>query len=124
MPAPEELARHALEIVGGVADDPEGRYLLRVRFYEKYGFSELTDLGGAGYGNSELAFLRWEIDRGVLQPLPSGSKWWRAVNSMLCFDAELASLIHEDGRRVKAPPGAQRWLDYIDKPGERTWYQA
>src|SRR4051812_1622789 len=116
MPDLDSLAKQALATVGAVADDPEARYQLRVRFYDKYGFPELADLGGAGYGNSELAFLRWEVDRGVLAPLPKGSAWWRGVNSSLCFDTELAALIHESGRAVAAPPGAQRWLDYIERP--------
>lgn len=124
MPGVDDLARQALAIVNQVTDDPEGRYLLRERFYDKYGFPDLAGLDRAGYGNSELAFLRWEIERGVLQPLPTGSQWWRSVNAMLCFDAELAALIHESGLDIAAPPGAQRWLDYINKPNERTWYQA
>ena len=53
----DELTAQARRIVSAAADDPEARYDLRVRFYEKYGC--LPD--GAGYGNSELAFMRWEI---------------------------------------------------------------
>jgi hypothetical protein len=115
-----DLQEQAQEIVDGVDGDPEKRFQLRVRFYEKYGFLP----GGAGYGNSELAFMRWEIDRGVLAPAPGGSTWWRAVNKSLLLDAELAALIHEGGRTVAAPPGAQRWLDYIDRPDEGSWYRA
>ena len=120
----ETLARQAFQIVDGVKNDPEGRYQLRARFYDKYGFA--LD-GGAGFGNSELAFLRWEIDRGVLAPLDGsrpGSRWWRDVNSSLMFDAELAALIYESGESLGAPPGAQRWLDYIQSPSEQAWYVA
>lgn len=118
----ESLARQAFKTVEAVRDDPEARYALRVRFYDKYGFGD-----GAGYGSSELAFLRWEIARGVLAPLSAprpGSAWWRNVNSMLMFDAELAALIHESGEAIAPPPGARRWLDYIREPGERRWYLA
>lgn len=120
----EPLARQAFAIVDRVKDDPEARYQLRVRFYDKYGFA--LD-GGAGFGSSELAFMRWEIDRGVLAPLDAprpGSRWWRDVNSSLIFDAELAALIYESGESIAAPPGAQRWLDYITSPSEKTWYLA
>jgi hypothetical protein len=120
----ETLARQAFNTVGAVRDDPEARYQLRVRFYQKYGYA--LD-GSAGYGNSELAFMRWEIDRGVLAPLDAprpGSRWWREVNSMLLYDAELAALIHESDLEIAAPPGPQRWLDYIETPSEKTWYLA
>jgi hypothetical protein len=123
----ETLAKQAFATVSAVLDDPEGRYDLRVRFYEKYG-----DVigGGAGFGNSELAFMRWEIDRGVLNPLEPtngakpGSDWWRQVNASLLFDAELASLIYESGEAIAAPRDSQRWLDYIDQKNEERWYLA
>jgi hypothetical protein len=120
----ESLAQQAFQTVTAVADDPEARYGLRVRFYEKYG--RALD-GGAGFGNSELAFTRWEIERGVLAPLDAprpGSQWWRNVNGSLLFDAELAALIHESGEPVEAPPGARRWLDFIVTPSEQSWYRA
>jgi len=113
------LARQAFQTVTACSDDPEARYALRVGFYDKYGFG--------GYGNSELAFLRWEIDRGVLTPTSAarpGSAWWRAVNSSLLYDAELAALIYEANEPIDAPVNARRWLDYIRDPGERSWYLA
>jgi len=113
------LARQAFQTVSAAADDPEARYALRERFYDKYGFG--------GYGNSELAFLRWEIERGVLAPLDAhrpGSTWWRAVNASLLYDAELAALIYESGEPIAAPTNSRRWLDYIMGPGEKSWYLA
>jgi hypothetical protein len=120
----ESFAKQAFAKVTAVLNDPWGRYALRERFYEKYGYG--VD-GGPGYGNSELAFLRWEIERGVLAPLDApkpGSRWWRDVNASLIFDAELAALIYESGEAIAPPPGARRWLDYIREPGERSWYLA
>ncbi len=116
----DELTAQARRIVSAAADDPEARYDLRVRFYEKYGC--LPD--GAGYGNSELAFMRWEIARGVLAQAPRGSRWWREVNASLLFDAELAALIHESGEPVDAPLGTQRWLRYLAQPSSQSWYVA
>jgi len=119
-----KLAETARNKVTAVADDPEGRYDLRVKFYDKYGFLP----AGAGYGNSELAFMRWEIERGVLAPLSGerpGSLWWREVNASLLFDAELAALIYETASIPDdAPLGTKRWLDYLQSPTERTWYAA
>ena len=121
------LQQQAFATVSNVLDDPEARYRLRERFYEKYG-DEIA--GDAGFGNSELAFLRWEIDRGVLNPLAPpngarpGSEWWRNVNASLLYDAELAALIHESGQPYAAPPDSQRWLDYIDRKSEESWYLA
>src|SRR5215472_6591388 len=92
------LASQAFRIVDAAKNDPEARYDLRKRFYDKYGFA--ID-GSAGYGNSELAFMRWEVERGVLEPLDApkpGSPWWREINSSLLFDAELATLIYESGQ--------------------------
>ncbi|HEY2749535.1 MAG TPA: hypothetical protein VGL86_33175 [Polyangia bacterium] len=121
------LQQQAFATVSRVLDDPEGRYDLRVRFYENYG-DELA--GDAGFGNSELAFMRWEIDRGVLNPLQPqngarpGSDWWRGVNASLLYDAELAALIAESGQDYAAPADTQRWLDYIDRKTEESWYLA
>jgi hypothetical protein len=114
------LTAQARRIVSAAADDPEARYDLRVRFYEKYGY--LPE--GAGYGNSELAFMRWEISRGVLARAPRGSRWWREVNASLLFDAELAALIHESGETMDAPLGTRRWLRYLVEPCSQNWYVA
>ena len=113
------LQQQAFHTVTAASDDPEARYALRERFYDKYGYG--------GYGNSELAFLRWEIERGVLAPTSAerpGSTWWRAVNASLLYDAELAALIYESGQPLVPPVNAQRWLRYITNPGEQSWYIA
>ena len=116
----------AAERVAQVRDDPEGRYRLRVDFYRKYGFA--AD-GGAGYGTSELAFLRWEIERGVLNPIdhPSqpGSRWWRDVNEDFLLAAEQAVDIVDGGASVDSATDPVRfWLGYIHKPSRQSWYRA
>ena len=115
----------AAERVAGVRDNPEGRYQLRVNFYSKYGFSRD---GGAGFGTSELAFLRWEIDRGVLNPLDAprpGSTWWRDVNEDFLLSAEVAADV-EEGRAPAGdiPEPAGFWLRYIRNPSRQSWYRA
>lgn len=135
-----ELERKARCAVDGVADNPDGRLELRMAFYRKYGRGrELQDAGKLspqdpdsefGYGRSELDFLRWEIRRGVLNPMDGsrgapGSIWWRDVDLAFLYFGQLAALVHEAGVDGGAAPGAvQRWLDYISKPGEVAWYRA
>ena len=98
------ISAPAVQRVAEVRDDPEGRYRLRVGFYQKYGFAKD---GGAGYGASELAFLRWEIERGVLNPLDHpaqpGSRWWRDVNDDFLLAAEQAADIAEGVATIEAP---------------------
>ncbi len=118
---PPDYAREARAIVDGVAGDPQGRLRLRETFYAKYGFGE-----GAGYGTSELAFLRWEIRRGVLDEV-GGSPWWRAVNLDFLYEAQLAELLFEAGVAEDAAaeyPVAAAWLAYLRKPSPQSWYRA
>ncbi|MEZ4826527.1 MAG: hypothetical protein R3C61_09565 [Bacteroidia bacterium] len=115
--------------VEAAKDAPEERYRLREEFYHAYGYKIDAKGDQHGLGNSELAFLRWEIERGVLNPEnhPSrpGSPWWRAVNLDFIFNAELARAIHEAGLSFEELPlSVQAWLDYIRQPNEQTWYRA
>lgn len=122
----DKLTQKAEIIVAQVVNNPENRYNLRYEFYEKYGHSVIK--GSEGLGNSELAFIKWEIKRGVLNPLsatPSGSEWWRAVNSYFLYVGTLAQLIHESGEDFKdLPTPVTFWLAYINEPNECTWYRA
>ncbi len=119
----------ALAQVAAVANDPRARYALRVSFYEKFGFGVPGTCFAAGYGDSELAFLQWEIRRGVLNPITdgpgSGSPWWRAVNGAFLYYAQLARLVWE--AQIPNPQVSnevQYWLDYIARPSPESWYCA
>jgi hypothetical protein len=120
------LSQRVLNRVLPAREDPEERYHLRRSFYRRYGFG---DRKPAGYGNSELAFLRWEIDRGVLNPVDHparpGSPWWRAVNERILLDAELAAAAHEvHVSQAALPPSARRWMEYLAGPSPASWYRA
>ena len=122
----EELEKEARRIVLGVSDDPIGRYKLRYRFYQRYGYPVVK--GKEGLGNSELAFMKWEIRRGVLNPLGCehpGSPWWREVNSRFLYLSTLADLIQQSGQQFSdLPLPVNFWLEYIKAPNEMTWYEA
>jgi hypothetical protein len=122
----KKLEAHAKAIVQKVSNDPEGRYQLRYKFYQSYGDPLIKT--NEGLGNSELAFIKWEIRRGTLNPLDAkkpGSPWWRAVNSDFLFVSTWAQLIHESGETFEElPKPVHFWLDYINNPNAKTWYRA
>jgi uncharacterized protein with NAD-binding domain and iron-sulfur cluster len=98
---------------------------MREDFYKKFG-----DVPGNtyGFGTSELAFLRYEIRRGVLDPLTGdhpGSPWWRGVNSDFLYFSELAGLIFEAGLTgAEVSHEVRKWLDYLQAPSATSWYEA
>ncbi len=122
----EILKEKAKGIVLSVSDNPQGRYQLRYEFYQKYG--DPFTKGKEGLGNSELAFIDWEIRRGTLNPMNDphpGSPWWREVNSHFLYVATLAQLIKESGETFQdLPVPVNFWLDYINTPNECSWYRA
>jgi hypothetical protein len=89
------------------------------------------------YRRAATAFMRWQITRGVLNPLhpnghqpsgpvcgPPGSAWWRAVNERLLLDtAEGRAMIAHSG---SSPSNASAELAarFAKKPTARNWYQA
>jgi hypothetical protein len=91
-------------------EDPEGRSARHIPFRR-----------------AALSFMRWELERGVLNALdaqPPGSLWWRAMNERLLRDG------HEAALRTRGHAGARSsatiglWDDFIAQPTARTWYRA
>lgn len=132
-----DLEREARAVVATVADDPHGRLEMRREFYRRYGFHHLchgddalhTHGPGYGFGRSELDFMSWEIERGVLNRLDDrvccGSRWWRDVNLDFLYDGELAVLARSAGLPAATlPVGARHWGRYLESPGVVTWYRA
>jgi hypothetical protein len=125
-----DLERDARAIVDKVADDPLGRVQLRRDFYRKFGFAHHLDIPTEfGFGTSEIAFLLWEVERGVLNPLTGtttpGSAWWRNVNLEFIYYSELAALAIARGVEPSTLPApARAWIEYIAKPSPRSWYRA
>lgn len=121
-----ELVLEVQALCEKIKDDPQARYDVREAFYERYGYVEQD---GKNYGRSELAFLEWEIKRGVLNPMDDstqpGSRWWRNVNLNFIFMSELAGAMkNNDVVNPDAPMPTLKWLDYINDPTPETWYIA
>ncbi len=109
--------------MAAVRDDPEGRYLLVKSFYDEHPVP-----GPDWFGNSELDFMRWEIERGVLNSpqdrAQPGSPWWRAVNETIIRDAIEAGLLVDAGIADAMVPSVARWMDFLASPSAASWYRA
>ncbi len=123
-PREGRFAAEADAEVAAAADDPVARYRLAEGFYVCH-----PDEGWHSYGASELAFLRWEIHRGVLNglddPKTPGSPWWRNVNGALLRDAIEARLLF--GACDSAPGstlGVVAWQRFLADPHAASWYRA
>lgn len=117
-----EICEQARQQVLEVADSPDGRYQLCTTFYQRYGYG-----GGTGFGSSELEFIKWEIDRGVLNSLQSaqpGSQWWRAVNAGLLWHAACAAALHEADPDAQITGPIKYWMAYLRAPSPQSWYRA
>jgi hypothetical protein len=119
----DALARAETQ-VAAVRDDPAERLALLARTYH----------GPAGraprhlpFRRAALSFMRWQADRGVLNPLdstPPGSVWWRAVNARLLRDG-CESVALSGGLAGEPSSQAVRlWLQFIARPTGRNWYRA
>jgi hypothetical protein len=110
--------------VAAARDDPAARLALIVRTYH----------GPAGraprhlpFRRAALSFMRWQADRGVLNPLdasPPGSLWWRAVNERLLRDGCQAVALVGGLPGEPSSQAVQLWLEFIATPTARNWYRA
>jgi hypothetical protein len=113
--------------VAAARDDPAARLALLVRTYH-------GPTGGAPrhlrFRRAALSFMRWQVHRGVLNPLdpldgsPAGSRWWREVNERLLRDGCEAVALVGDRPGAPSSPAVQLWLDFVDRPTARNWYRA
>jgi hypothetical protein len=118
-----QAARMAAATVEAVQDGTDARYRLAADFY--HGQRATKECGR--YGVAELSFLRWEIERGVLdRPTPDGggSPWWRAVNDELLRDKVEAELLAAGSAAAASSRNVELWLEFTRAPSAATWYRA
>jgi hypothetical protein len=120
---PRDAAEEARAMVAAVRHDPALRLELAGRFYDdRPGRASIR-----AYRRAEVAFMRWQVSRGVLAPPESaqpGSGWWRSVNESLLRDACEADRLAAGLPGPASGPAVARWGDFLDAPSARTWYRA
>jgi hypothetical protein len=116
-------AEEAAAMVAAVRDDPAGRRALASRFYDRcIGRKSLRS-----YRRAEMAFMRWQIRRGVLAAPdadPPGSRWWRAVNERLLLDACEADRLFRGGLGAPTRASVASPLSFLHRPSGASWYRA
>jgi hypothetical protein len=112
-------ATQAAAAVASVRDHPARRLELAASFYDRRAI--------ARYRLAEIAFMRWQVERGVLAA-PSagrpGSSWWRAVNGHLLRDTFEARLLADGQPGEPSRASVGHWLSFLDAPSASTWYRA
>jgi deazaflavin-dependent oxidoreductase (nitroreductase family) len=117
-------AAWAEQMVGSVRDDPEGRMTLMARCYSGP-FGEAPR--HLPYLRAALSFMRWQLQRDVLQPLSAlrpGSPWWRAVNERILRDGCEAVALSGGVPGPVSSPTVDHWMAFVDDPTARNWYRA
>jgi hypothetical protein len=83
--------------------------------------------GHLPFRRAAMSFMRWQAERGVLDPLdgdPPGSRWWRAVNDRLLLDGCEAMARSGGFGGEASSPAIEFWMRFIAVPTARTWYRA
>jgi hypothetical protein len=115
--------QQAAEMVAAVRDDPARRLELAARFYDR----RAGRVSIRSYRRAEMAFMRWQIRRGVLAAPDAdrpGSPWWRAVNEGLLRDAWQAGLLERGLPGTANRPGVACWVRFLRRPSAEAWYRA
>ena len=68
----KKIQKEVEAFVATIKNDPAARLKSREDFYKKYGASSRWEFG---YGNSEIAFMKWENDR-VIRSADASNKGW------------------------------------------------
>jgi hypothetical protein len=117
-------AAWAGEQVAVVRDDPAARLALVARMYRGPFGKAPRHLP---YRRAAMAFMRWQLRRGVLEPPDSerpGSPWWRAVNERLLRDGCEAVALSGDFAGPSSSRTVDYWMSFADYPTARAWYRA
>jgi hypothetical protein len=86
-----------------------------------------VDRGYLPYRQAASAFMRWQLRRGLLNPVDSprpGSPWWRAINERLLYDVAEARALAFGQPGPESSPTVAAWLAFIRHPSAAAWYRA
>ena len=114
----------AAQRVAEVRDSPRMRLeLLRSSYAPRPGAPPLH----LRYRRAALAFMSWQVRRGLLNPLDHerpGSPWWRAMNERLLRDTceARSRLLGHPG--PASSPSAEASIAFARRPSPRAWYLA
>jgi len=125
------VSRHAGEAVASaeaevaaVRDDPAARLALMERLFHGPTGRAPQHLP---FRRAALSFMRWQANRGVLDPLdasPPGSVWWRAMNEHLLRDGCEAIRLLGGTTGEPSSLAVLLWLEFGARPTGRNWYRA
>ncbi|MFK7771202.1 MAG: hypothetical protein AB8F94_03645 [Saprospiraceae bacterium] len=120
-----EVKKELKQLLASIKYNPDARLKSREVYYKKY--DKTSSEEGYGYGNSELAFLKWELDR-VLRTAngeEAKSEWWSEINLRFIYLSELGAKAKERGiAKNEIPIPSQFWYEFIENPNETSWYKA
>nr|WP_062341157.1 hypothetical protein [Herbidospora sakaeratensis] len=111
-----DAAAQAAAMVAAARDDPVSRLKLAARSYERPRVLR-------PYRRAEMAFMRWQVDRGLMDPA-TGSPWWRAVNETLLHDTTEASLLVAGVPGEPSTKAVGHWTAFLRAPSPSGWYLA
>jgi hypothetical protein len=110
-------------MVAAVRDDPARRMSLAGSFYDdRPGRPRIR-----AYRRAELAFMHWQVRRGVLASPDGGapgSPWWREVNEGLLRDACEADCLVSGRPGPASRPSVSHWVRFLRRPSAQAWYRA
>lgn len=123
---PGDAFSWARDVVATVRDEPVGR---RQLLCDVYNGPAGSDRRHAAYRRAALAFMDWQVRRGVLDPVDgrgvgSGSPWWRSCNESLLLDSCTALAVSAGLTAAGTPDAIAVWLRFVSRPTAQTWYAA
>jgi len=110
--------------VAAARDDPAARLSLLARTYHGPSGRAPRHLP---FRRAALSFMRWQAQRGVLDPLdasPPGSPWWRMMNEQLLRDGCEALALVSGCQGEPSSEAVRHWLGFIASPTPAHWYLA
>ncbi len=119
-----DAAAWAEDQVAAVRDDPAARLELANAIYQ--GPSGLAPRHPR-FRRAAMSFMRWEVNRGVLNPLDTdapGSPWWRAMSERLLRDACEALARSAGMAGQMSSPTIAPWMTFVSHPTAQNWYRA